>query len=401
MTDREPADPVRKRRFLNLHRANPADDVADELAFHVEMRAALLVQRGVAESAAKAEAMRRFGDFESVRAECETLERDKTRTRSRAMFFSELMQDIRWALRSIKRAPAFACVVVLTLGLGIGANAAIFSVVNTYLFRPMPVRNATQLAVVAQTSTGSSLPQSVSYLNYIDIKAQTNIFSDAILYTASPASARIQGEQDAERVFLSMVSDNYFPALGVKPAAGTLFSIDAARRKETLIVLDNRYWVRRFNSDKSIVGKSIRLNGTPYTVAGVVEKKFTGTEQLITIDAYIPISTVAQFNPDDAAMLVTRSWGSNRVMAWYQPGVTVPQARAALTTLAHDIERKYPDDAKDLGFTTAYESSARPDLAVSKMVPWIAGVFLALTALVLLVACVNVTNLMLARSNAR
>ncbi|MEP6834498.1 MAG: ABC transporter permease [Gemmatimonas sp.] len=407
MTDRDrmgtndPADSVRKRRFLNLHRGNPADDVADELAFHVEMRAALLMQRGVAESAAKQEALRRFGDFETVRAECESLERNKTRTRSRAMLLAELLQDIKWAVRSIKRAPAFASVVVLTLGVGIGANASIFSVVNAYLFRPLPVREESRLAVVAQTSKGSPLPGSVSYPNYLDVQSLKTVFSDAVLFQVNVASARAPGSNDAERVFLNLVSDNYFSALGLKPAAGSLISIAGARRKEALIVLDYRYWSRRFNRDPSIVGQSIRLNGTPYTVAGVIDKSFMGTEQLVTIDAYIPISTIAQFNSEEAPMLENRSWSSSRVLAWLKPEVGTARAQLALTSLARELARKYPDESTDLGFAVAPEKLARPDLAVSKMVPWIAGVFLGLTTLVLLVACVNVTNLMLARSNSR
>lgn len=394
-------EPPRKRRLLNLHRNNPADDVADELAFHMEMRAALLMQRGVSEHAAKDEAKRRFGDYDSVRAECETLERDKTRTRLRSMVFAELKQDVQWAFRSLKRAPMFAFVVVLTLGLGIGANAAILSIVNAYLFRPMPVRDAGQLAVVAQTSTASALPSTVSYPNYLDVKGLSSVFSDAVLYQLNVASARAPGWNDTERLYLSIVSDNYFSALGVRAAAGSTISIDAARRREALIVLDHRYWTRRFNNDPSIVGKSIRLNGTPYTVAGVSESKFAGTEQLVVVDAYIPISTIGQFDPSDAMLLERRSWNSSRVLAWLKPGVSIKQAQSALATLAHDLEKKYPEDARDLGFLTERESLARPDLAVSKMVPWVAGVFLSLTMLVLIVACVNVANLMLARSNAR
>lgn len=391
----------RKRRLIQLHQTKPADDVADELQFHVEMRAGELMRRGVPEHRARQEAMQRFGDYASVRDECEVLERSKTRTKSRAMILSELMQDMKWAFRSLRRAPTFAGVVILTLGLGIGANAAIFSVVNTYLFRPMPVRDASQLAVVAQTSKGSKLPGSVSYLNYLDIKSLSSTFTDAVLFQGAAASARADGWQDAERVFLDLVSDNYFTALGVEPAAGALISIDAARRKEPLIVLDHRYWSRRFNRDPSIVGKSIRLNGTPYTVSGVSEPKFTSIEQMIVIDAYIPISTIGIFDPNDAKRLEQRGWSSSRVMAWLKPGVNVTQARAALAQLAKETERRFPDDVPGLGYAVSRETSARPDIAVANFMPWIAGVFLTLTTLVLLVACVNVTNLMLARSNAR
>lgn len=392
---------IRKRRLLRLHGSNPAEDVADELQFHVEMRAAELMNRGVPEHRAKQEALKRFGDYASVRDECEGLERSKTRTRSRAMILSELLQDIKWAFRSLKRAPTFALVVILTLGLGIGANAAVFSVVNTYLFRPLPVRDAANLAVIAQTAKGSDMPGSVSYPNYLDIKSLSVAFSDAIQFQGTAANARADGWTDAERVFLDMVSDNYFAALGVKPAVGSLISIDAARRKEPLIVLDYRYWTRRFNRDPAIVGKTIRLNGTPYTVAGVAEPKFQSVEQLIVLDGYIPVSTIGLFSPAEAPLLVDRGWRSSRVMAWLKPGVSVPQARAALSTLGRELERRYPDDVPSLGFAVARETSARPDIAVSQVMPWIAGVFLALTTLVLLVACVNVTNLMLARSNAR
>lgn len=391
----------RKRRMLDVHKANPAEDVAVELAFHVEMRAAELRQRGIATTIAQQEAMRRFGDFDRVRAECETLERSKTRTRSRVMMLSELMQDIRWAFRSLKRTPAFALVVILTLGLGIGSNAAIFSVVNAYLLRPLPVRDAARLIVVAQTSPGSALPGSVSYPNYLDVRAQANVLSDAVLFQGAVVSARADGWSDPQRSFIDMVSDNYFATLGVKAAVGSVISPDAARRKEPLIVLDNRFWKRRFQSDSAIVGKIIRLNGAPYTVAGVVDKKFTGTEELIIADAYVPISTVGLLSPGDESQLENRNWSSSRVLGVLKPGTTMSQARAAFATLAARIGKDFAPEQAGLGFVIAKETSSRPDIAVSRIMPWISSVFMGLTMLVLIVSCVNVTNLMLARSTAR
>lgn len=130
---------------------------------------------------------------------------------------------------------------MLTLGLGIGANASILSVVNTYLVRPLPVRNQARLAVVAQSSRGSSLPGNASYLNYLDVRGLHSVISDAVLFQVNVASARAPGWNDAERVFLNLVSDNYFAALGFNPAVGSLISIEAARQKEALIVLDYRY----------------------------------------------------------------------------------------------------------------------------------------------------------------
>ena len=391
----------RKRRVLNVHKANPVDDVASELAFHVEIRAAELVRRGVAANNAKLEAMRRFGDFDRVRAECETLERDKTRTRSRAMMLSELLQDIRWSLRSLKRSPGFALVVVLALGLGIGSNAAIFSVVNAFLLRPLPVRDADRLIVVAQTSPGSPLPGSVSYPNFLDIRAQSDVLSDAVLFRGAVVSARADGWSNTERSFIDLVSDNYFATLGVKAEVGDVISTDAARRKEPLIVLDNRFWKRRFQSDPAIVGKIVRLNGTPYTVAGVVDKKFTGTEELIIADAYASISTIGLLNPGDEAQLENRNWSSSRVLGVLKPGVTVSQAQVRLKALAGRIGTQYAPEEAGIEFVIAKETSARPDIAVSHIMPWVSSVFMGLTMLVMIVACVNVTNLMLARSSAR
>ncbi|MEP6765773.1 MAG: ABC transporter permease, partial [Gemmatimonadaceae bacterium] len=318
-----------------------------------------------------------------------------------AMIFQELLQDIKWALRSLKRAPAFAFVVVLALGLGIGSNAAIFSIVNTYLFRPMAVKNADRLVVIAQTSQGSGVPGSVSYPNYLDVRTQTSVLSDVVLFQGAVVSARAEGQGDPERTFISLVSYNYFSTLGVKASLGSVISSAAALRKEPLIVLDARFWKRRFQSDAAIVGKTIRLNGAPFTVAGVADPKFTGTEELIVTDGYVPISTVGLINPGDELQFENRSWSSSRVLGVLAPGVKVGQARTALAVLATRIDKQYPAEAIGLGFAVEKETSARPDISVAHVMPWISAVFMALTMLVMIVACVNVTNLMLARGSAR
>ena len=365
------------------------------------MHVSYLIARGRSPDDARAEALSRFGDMERVRKECRQLEQEKYRTMTRARILDEFAQDIRWACRSLARKPGFLAATVIALALGIGANAAIFSVVNAYLFRPLPVRDASRLAVVAQVSRGSEVPGSVSYLNYEDVRQLHDVIDDAVLFQFSVVSARAPEAAEAERLFINLVSGNYFAMLGVRPEAGTLFSEEAAHRHEPLIVLDYRYWQRRFNGDRSIVGKAILLNGIPYTVAGIAERRFTGTEEMVMADAFVPITTAGLLVPGAERELTERESASSRVLAHLRPGVGMAQARGALAVLANRLKAQYPDLSPGFGFATALETDARPDIAVSNIMPWLAAVFMVLVGLVLLIACVNVANLMLARAATR
>jgi len=390
------------KRYFRILGPQPERDVDEELTSHVEMHVAYLVARGRSPGDARTEALRRFGDIERVRHECERLEQQKARTMTRARIFDEFVQDVHWAFRSLGRKPAFLIVTVLALGLGIGANAAIFSVVNAYLFRPLPVRDAARLAVVAQVSRGSDVPGSVSYLNYESVRQLLpDVIDDAVLFQISAVSARLPGAGEAERLYINLVSGNYFQMLGVAPAAGAMFSADAAGRREPLVVLDYRYWQRRFHGDKAIVGQAIRLNGIPYTVAGIAERRFTGTEEMVVADAFVPITTAGLLVPGQERLLAERTWSSSRVLAHLRPGVGIAQARLALAGLAKRLKAQYPELDTGFGLVTAMETDARPDIAVSHVMPWLAAVFMALVGLVLLIACVNVANLMLARAASR
>ena len=390
------------KRHFRIFGPQPERDVDDELTSHVEMHVAYLVARGRPPDDARAEALRRFGDMDRVRLECESLEHQKARTMTRVRMLDEFVQDIHWAFRSLGRKPAFLVVTVLSLALGIGANAAIFSVVNAYLFRPLPVRDAGRLAVVAQVSRGDATPGNVSYLNYEDVRhLAPGVIDDAVLFQSSAVGARPRGADDAERVYIDLVSGNYFQMLGVAPEAGAMFTAEQVARKEPLVVLDYRYWQRRFHGDRTIVGAAIQLNGIPFTVAGVAEQRFTGTEEMIVADAFVPITTAALLVPREEGMLSDRTWSSSRVLAHLRPGVTIAQARGALTALANQLRTQYPEIDPGFNFVTALEVNARPDIAVANVMPWLAAVFMVLVGLVLLIACVNVTNLMLARAATR
>src|SRR5687768_6299581 len=315
------------------------------------------------------------------------------------LIMETLLQDLKFGVRSLLKRPGFTAIAVLTLALGIGANTAIFSVVNAYLFRPLPARDPGQLVVLGATSSAISSPTQINYLNFLDIRAQRDVFSSAAAFTSSVVSMRV--DATGERRFIDLVSDDFFSMLGFAPAQGRFFTAEESRQAQPLIVLSHAFWSRRFDSDPSIVGRIVHLNGLPFTVVGVAPEGFLGTQPLLSLDAWVPLTTSVQLQPNTASWFKSRETGIFRVMARLRDGVSVESARAAMNVLSKQLERQYPDANKQLGIVVVPELRARPEISVSGMMPWIAGVFLVLVGAVLLIACANVANLMLARAAAR
>ena len=185
-----------------------------------------------------------------------------------------IWQDVKYALRGLRRNPGFTAAVVATLGLGIGANAAIFSVVNGVLLRPLPVRDADRLAVLGAYRGGGGTPGRLSRLDMEDYRTQTDAFEDVAGYAMDFGS--LAADNRAERVWLTYVSGNYFGMLGLQPAVGRLIEPREGRvpNADPVLVLSHRYWQRRFNRDPNVVGKAVRLNGRPFTIVGVAPGAF-------------------------------------------------------------------------------------------------------------------------------
>jgi putative ABC transport system permease protein len=311
------------------------------------------------------------------------------------------MQDLRYSLRGLYNSKAFTAVAVLTLGLGIGVNTAIFSIVNAFLFRPLPVADPEQLVVIASETELVEFPIGVSYPNYLDYRERTDVLQDLALFQPSPVSLRDEGE--AQRAWVEIVSGNYFDMLGVEALYGRTFTADEAevRGGAPVIVLDHAYWEHEYGADPSVIGRSVEINGSGFTIIGVAPPEFPGTEFLIGVDGYVSLMMIDSVAPDLEGVLDERGAKLFRAIGRLQPEVTVQQASASLNALADDLEREYPDANRATDLLVVAETNARPEVSISQQLPAIAGIFMALVTLVLLIACANIANLLITRATTR
>ena len=206
----------------------------------------------------------------------------------------------------------------------------------------------------------------------------------------------------SERVLVTYTEGNYFSSLGIRPALGRVFlpTEGDSPAQNPILVLGYSYWVKRFNSDPSVIGRSVDLNGSPVTIVGVAPQTFHGTFYIVESDVYAPLGSVVR-QLDASKTLTNRADRQMRVLAHLKPGVTIVQARTSLQTIANRLEKEYPDTDKGLRMDVIPETLARPEASSASMWPVIATVFLGLVGLVLIVTCVNVTNLLLARASTR
>ena len=309
-------------------------------------------------------------------------------------------QDVRHGVRSLLKSPGFTLTVALTLGLGIGANAAVFSIVNTLLLRPLAVKDPGNLYLLSSVHRDNEQPHSVSWKDYVDYRDRSDVFSDIAAYSINFAG--LSADRRADRIAVSYVTGNYFPMLGISPAAGRLIRADEGITygADPVIVLGHSYWKRRFNSDPSVVGRTVLVNAQPFTVIGVVPESFVGTYALVEFDAYMPFGAIY---PESAykETIERRDNHDLRVIGRLKPGVTLRQAQAALDVRAAQLEQQYPDTNKTVRMRIIPEHLARPEPNAADSNPFVAGVFLLLVGMVLLVACVNVVNLLMVRASVR
>ena len=311
-----------------------------------------------------------------------------------------LWQDIRFGSRMLLKSPGFTATVILTLALGIGANTAIFSVVNAFLFRPLPVQHADRLTVVAVQAGGQSFPSEVSYADYLEYRQQSDAFSDLGGYAISLVGLGSGGR--ADRVIASFVTSNYFSMMGIRPAVGRLIAPGEGDQPHTgaVVVLGNRYWKQRFGGDPNVVGRSVSLNGQSVSIIGVVPQEFHGAFTIVEMDAYIPVG-MAAYSQSSLGFFTDRARRGFHVLGMLKAGISAKNAEASLAVIAQRLAREYPQDDQGQIIYVYPEKLARPTPSAGRAVPLAAIAFLVLVGLVLLVACVNVANLLLARAAAR
>ncbi len=317
-----------------------------------------------------------------------------------------LRQDLRYALRRLTRAPGFALVAILTLSLGVGANTAIFSIVNAVLFRRVPAAQEPDRLVALFTSDySSSQYSSSSWPDYQDFSRESAVFSDVAALSSWPLNLA-RGNQ-LERVQAELVTPNYFRMLGFAPHAGRLLgaSEDPSAGTTPVIVLSETFWRTRLAGDPSVIGSTLTVNGQPYSVVGIAAKSFHGLNAGVRTDAWLPIQQSEQIAPG-SGLLEERGSRSLTVFARLRPGVSVAAAQARMSVLQNQLFQAYPGDwtrlngqSRLISVLGERDSRVPPDARGNIFA--VGGLLLGAVALVLLICCANVANLLLARAEAR
>ena len=299
----------------------------------------------------------------------------------------KLLQDVRYGLRILRQSPGFAAIAVVTLALGIGANTALFSIVNGVLLNPLPYPHAEQLTSVYGEAPGATQGY-VTYLNFLDWQRESKSFSSMAMYRHEDYN--LTGVSQALRVSGYMISADFFSTLGVKPVLGRTFRTDDDQLGAApVVILGGGFWQRQFGASPGIIGKSLVLNGASYTVVGVIPPNFSFYGQ--AYDIYIPLG---QWN--DPSFRDRRIDMSAHAIGRLKPGVTLGQAQAEMKDVARNLAIAYPEANRDTSITLV---SMKQDI-VGNVQPFLL-VLLGAVGFVLLIACVNVANLLLARSMGR
>jgi len=373
---------VRHRLLALLRRRRLERDLDDELAFHLAMREADYEHGGEAPAAARDAARRRFGNVTYLKEQC----RDMWTFHPLETF----AQDIRYALRTLRRSPGFTVVAIFALAVGIGSNTAIFSVLDAARTHALPYRDPGRLvALWGNVQRARVERRGTSYPDFRDWRARARSFEEMAAFASQLVT--LNDGDDPERINAESVSAPYFALLGIQPTRGRTFSDaeDDVARPALVAVMSDGLWKRRFGSDPGIVGRSVRLNTGSYTVIGVMPPEFKGLSD--TAEVWLPFAVYAP-----PASMAERGNRGFAVLARLKPGVTIDAAQRELDGVSKQLEAEHPDTNEK----RAVEVSPLDVELVGPLRPAL-QTLMAAVAFVLLIACANVANLLLARSEAR
>ena len=376
------------RQWLDRRRFE--HDMDDEMRFHIEMEARDLAASGLSADDARARALSTFGGQARFKEEA--------RIDLPLHWLSDLRDDLRYALRSLRRTPFFTAVAVLALGIGVGANATLFGLADAVAFRPLDVRRPDRLhTVVGRLNDGT--PLTLSYPTYLDIRAGVQAFADVAAFTERMVGLNSDGTPVG--AWAVHTTDNYFSLLGIRAAVGRLTR--PGDHDTPVTVLSHTFWRTHFGGDPAIVGKAIRVNGAPFTVIGVAPPGFSGTRLFTFAPAlWLPIGMHAQTLPGSGDLLHARGRGRFHIIARLADGARGENARHQLGAVAARLARDYPGAYGESGLLLLSNRTAiNPWVAPVERLQMIGLLSLAGGWLVLLIACADVANLLLARMTTR
>jgi putative ABC transport system permease protein len=362
-------------------------DLSDEIREHLEERAEALIAGGMSRTDARLAARREFGNV--------TLVQERSREVWRWSLVENVGADFRYAIRQLRKSPAFAAAAILTLALGIGANTAVFSVINAVILRPLPFPEPDRLiAIEAVDSRGGPHPAGLSYPNFFDFRRYNDVFDYIVCYRDS--NFALTGAGRPEHLSGEVVSADLFSLLKVQPALGRGFLAEEEKAGQRVAVLSHALWKEQFSGDGDIIGRSITLDSQAYTVVGVMPPGFVFPIGNTKVRFW---TTLARDAASDTATPMTEQRGAQilNVIARLRTGVSLETAHARMDSLAATLAKQYPDDDKN--FASTY---VRPELdrltGDTRRPLWI---LLGAVGMVLLIACANLANLLLARTAER
>ena len=365
-----------------------------ELRFHIETFAEDLVRGGLSRQEAMRRARMEFGGIERAKEEC--------REARGVTFLESLAQDIRFGLRMLRKSPGFTAVAVLTLALGIGANTAMFSLVDCLVVRPLPIDHPAQVAFLISSWNGSGSNTAFSYPDFQEIRKQTaNIFSDLSAFRMFQMDG-LTVDGKSESMWGGYVTGNFFGQMGIKPMLGRFIlpSEGSAAGADPVLVLSYSYWKSRFNADPTIIGQKASINGHPITIVGVAPAGFHGPTSLMDMQGYMPLGMAVTLNDAPPDLLSTREDTNLALIARLRPDVNLQKAQPALNVVAQRLSEEFH------GRMTLSALHLGPaGLAVNPTNPGalslVSTIFLILPASVLVLACMNLANLFLVRAATR
>jgi len=377
---------LRSLIFSSFQRSQIEDELEGELRSHIQHRADDLERSGLPRAEAERRARIEFGGYQRFKEE--------SRQAIGGQFIETLLQDVRFGLRMMRKNPGFTTVAVLTLALGIGANAVVFSVLNALILRPLNVPQAQNLYMI---QSGKDHSPHQSYPDYLDLRDRNRGFEGLAAYNISPAS--VDAGERPSRIWLYEASGNYFDVLGIRPYLGRFFHIsdEHGPNSSPYIVLSYAYWCSHFQSDRGVVGRTVWVNKHPYTILGIAPPEFRGTELFFAADFWVPL--VNQEQVEGESDLNSRTARELELVGRLKPGVSPAQLTADLNSIALSMAKTNPKQDEGLSF-----SLTRPgllgDMLGQPVRGFVTGLML-LAGLILLAACANLGGLFAARAADR
>ncbi len=383
---------------------DPERDVREEMEAHIAMEAEALMAQGMAEEEAWDQARRLFGDRSRYEGEATREARARERSVRWLDRLDVLAQDVRYALRRMTKNPGFTGIAILSLALGIGANTAIFSIVNTLLMGGVPMRAPEELVEIYASERDHGYPYSISSVpDLMDLRERTDLFTGVGGYEAF--LSRYETDETTTPVMGELVTWDFFRILGIQPALGRFFLSEEGQTPGThpVVVLGHSFWQSRLGGDPDVLGRTVRVGGHPFTVVGVAPPEVQGfTAPGFAMDMWVPYQMADALTIDGEPYdLTDRGNKTVFIRARLRPGVTVDEVRAALATLTARNQEAYPDAWRGVEYNVLPTSEVSIHPMVDGPMKGAAVLLLAAVGLVLLIACVNLAGFLLARASDR